>query len=83
MLHLLLDGMWTTAETLFWPFFGIDFAPGATDYWTGFVHEQLLQPSNLVQELAGASYLVYLWRGAGLGDPTVRKRFWIDGRLSS
>lgn len=82
MLHLVLDGMWTAGATLFWPFLGSTFAPGVADYWSGFVGQQLLEPATVVQEVAGLSYLIYLWRKSGLNDPMVRRRLLADGRLS-
>ncbi len=83
MIHLLLDAMWTSAETFLWPFLGWEFAPGVPDYWAGFLGNQLLVPSALLQEALGLAYLVYLWRKAGLSEPGERSTLLRTGRLAA
>lgn len=80
--HLLLDGMWTMPETLFWPLFGVEFPPGPEDYWSGLIGRLLDQPVVLVQELVGLLYLLYLWNAAGLRDPAARRRLRETGRIT-
>lgn len=83
MLHLVLDGMWTSAETFLWPFLGWGFTPGVGGYWDGFVANQLLVPSTIVQEILGLAYLLYMWRKAGLSEPALRQRLVRTGRLAA
>ena len=82
MFHLILDAMWVTPETLFWPLFGWDFPPSIDDYWSGFLGRLFEDPLVLVQEVAGLAYLVYLWRKTGLGDRTRRREFLTTGRVT-
>jgi hypothetical protein len=59
MFHLILDGVWVRQQTLFWPFFGWDFAagPGGTLWDRAFA-----DPWRWAKEALGAGYLVLLWR---------------------
>ena len=79
MLHLLLDGMWTSTSTFLWPLFGVAFEPGRADYWGNF--GAILTPTAIVQELAGLAYLVYLYRSRGLADAGARRAVLATGRL--
>lgn len=81
MFHLLLDAMWVTPETLFWPLFGWEFPPSVDDYWSGFLGRLLDEPLVLAQEAAGLTYLIYLWRKTGLADGTRRREFLTTGRV--
>ena len=67
MFHLLLDGMWTLRDTLLWPFFGWEFPAGIPNDWTTF------RWSLLAQEVAGLTYLLWLWRRYNLSDPARRR----------
>ena len=67
--HLLLDQMWLTPSTLFWPFFGFDFWRGDPAGWVpGILNALLTNPEVYVPELVGAAIL--LWFGLAL----VRRR---------
>ena len=67
--HLLLDQMWLTPRTLFWPLFGFDFGRGDPAGWlSGIFHALLTNPEVYVPELVGAAIL--LWFGLAL----VRRR---------
>lgn len=79
MLHLLLDGMWTSATTFFWPFFGWAFEPGLPDYW-GHLGE-VFTPIALLKEALGLAYLVYLYRTLNLSDRNTRQDMLTTGRL--
>lgn len=79
MLHLLLDGMWTSSATFLWPAFGWAFDQGQADYWGHL--GGLFTPLAIAQELAGLAYLAYLYRSLGLSDPTHRKTLRATGRL--
>ncbi len=73
-LHLVLDGMWTRTETFWWPFLGRtldgDLPP-------------LVRPVGflVLQELAGAAALAWLWREWNLANPQVRHNLIRTGRL--
>jgi len=81
MFHLILDAMWMIPETLFWPFFGLDFPASIDDYWSGFFGRLLSNPRVIVQEVVGALYLGYLWRSAGLSDSLRRKELLQGGTI--
>jgi len=67
--HLLLDQMWLTPTTLFWPFSGFAFEKGDPAGWVpGILHALLTNPEVYVPELVGAAIL--LWFGLTL----VRRR---------
>ncbi len=79
MLHLLLDGMWTSTSTFLWPLFGAAFEAGRPDYWGSL--GAIFTPTAMIQELAGLVYLVYLYRTLGLSDPDTRRAVLATGRL--
>ena len=61
--HLILDGMWQTTETLLWPLYGFAFPRLPPDDWLGRMWDALLHvPSAYIPELVGAAVLVLvLW----------------------
>lgn len=79
MFHLLLDGMWTSTATFLWPLFGTEFAVGRAAYWSDL--SAIITPVVIAKELAGAAYLVYLYRSLGLSEPTARRQVLASGRL--
>ena len=79
MLHLVLDGMWTSAQTFFWPLFGLTFEPGRVDYWSDI--SAILDMPTILQELAGLAYLFYLYRVLELSDDRYRRELFVSGRL--
>jgi membrane-bound metal-dependent hydrolase YbcI (DUF457 family) len=79
--HLLLDGMWTTAETFLWPFFGLDFPRGPDPYWSDVWERASSDPWRWVTEVIGLAYLIWIWFATGLNSPDRRARFSSDGRL--
>jgi len=79
MLHLLLDGMWTSTSTFLWPLFGVAFEAGRPDYWSNL--GEILTPTAIAQEVAGLAYLVYLYRTLGLSDIETRRAVLTTGRL--
>ncbi len=81
LFHLLLDGMWSMPETLFWPLFGTEFPRFGGDYWGGFLGRIFSSPLTLVQEAAGFLYLLSLSVGAGLSRPSARRRLYTEGRI--
>jgi inner membrane protein len=81
LIHLLVDGMWATAEVFFWPLFGWGFSPGEAPFWPLAWRRALADPVRWVLEAVGFAYLVVLWRRHSLGDPEVRARLAATGRL--
>lgn len=79
--HLLVDGMWTSAETFFWPFFGLGFPTGPTPYWDGAWARALGDPIRWVLEGIGLVYLITLWRRSGLSQPGNLQLLAKQGRL--
>jgi len=60
LLHLVLDQMWQTPKTLFWPIFGIGFERIETTYWLGNIWQALLgKPEVYVPEIIG--FVVFVW----------------------
>ena len=59
--HLILDQMWLTPATLFWPLFGLHFERFTTDNWLGGIFYILLNdPAVYVPEIIGALIITYL-----------------------
>lgn len=81
LFHLLLDGMWVVEEVLLWPFFGWDITPGEAPFWPLAWERAMSDPWRWAKEVAGAGYLVWLWRSQGLSDPSRRRSFLETGRL--
>lgn len=81
MLHLVLDGMWTSGAVLFWPLLGAEFPMGAVPYWDGFFQREVWSWGTLSLELVGLLYLVYLWFLCDFSDRSVRTAFLSSGRL--
>lgn len=77
LLHLVLDGVWSSTELFWWPVFGLDF--GAD----GLPELERSLPVALAMELAGAGALAVAWRRFGLGDADRRRRFVRTGRLEA
>ena len=81
LFHLLLDGMWTEPEVIFWPFFGLDIAAGDLPYWQLAWERALGDPWRWVFEAIGLGYLVWLWLAAGLTDRDRRGSLYSTGRI--
>jgi len=65
--HLVLDQMWLTPTTLFWPAYGFQFSPFAQRNWLAYWFNSLLEnPAVYVPELWGLAcligFIVWLWR---------------------
>lgn len=80
LLHLLLD-MPIDAETLWWPVLGLEFPSFAEGALVDLVAYLLKSPWVVLQEVAGAAYLVYLYRRSRLQDPEPRRQLMETGRL--
>jgi hypothetical protein len=81
LFHLLLDGMWTNPEVLFWPFFGWTITPGEMPYWPNAWARALDDPWRWVLDAVGLGYLVWLWLATGLTDPERRHHLYRTGRI--
>jgi len=81
ILHLILDQMWQTPETLFWPIFGVAFEKIETTDWVGNIFYALLtKPSVYVPEIIGLIVLGWFgWELLHRGDII---RFVKQGRVS-
>lgn len=75
-LHLVLDGVWTRADTFWWPALGWDFGPSGLP--------ELGRPLvvGLALEVAGAALLWWMWGVFGLDDPARRRDLVRSGRLT-
>ncbi len=80
LLHLLLD-MPIDAETLWWPVLGVEFPPFAEGALVDLVAYLLRSPWVILQEMAGAIYLGYLFRRAHLRHPGPRRQLIETGTL--
>jgi len=61
LMHLVLDQMWLTPDTLLWPLFGWSFKKTVTGNWVGDIFDALLHdPSVYVPEIIGAVIIIFL-----------------------
>ena len=82
LIHQVLDAMWNSPITWFWPLFGTSFEPDPKDnYWLEVLTRPLDHPWELVRELIGLALLIYLARAYKLQDPELRRRFLRKGEL--
>jgi hypothetical protein len=81
LFHLLLDGMWTGPEVLFWPFFGGEIPAGDVPYWPAAWERALSDPWRWGLEVVGLGYLVWLWLATGLTDRERRVALYRTGRI--
>ncbi|MGB9357410.1 MAG: metal-dependent hydrolase [Acidimicrobiia bacterium] len=83
LIHLVLDGMWRSPETLWWPFLGWDF--DATSYQTALAYLEwlLTDVRTWGLEAVGLVYLAVLARRSHLGDPDARQTLIRTGRVSA
>ena len=59
--HLVLDSMWQTPETLFWPAFGWEFpSSGVIDLWRTLWQALTSHPSVYVPEIIGIAVFVFI-----------------------
>lgn len=61
--HLILDQMWLSTQTLFWPLFGWEFEKRVYDDWLGGIWEALLtNPGVFIPEIIGGLLLAaFFW----------------------
>jgi len=83
LIHLVLDAMWTSPATLWWPFLGWDF--DATSYQTAWAYLEWLLTDMRTWglEAVGLAYLSILARRSQLGEPDARQTLLRTGRVSA
>ena len=75
--HLVLDGTWADREVFWWPF------AGASALGRGPLPEFGRWPAGLLLEGLGALAALWAWRRFGLADPSRRRAFLREGRLTA
>jgi membrane-bound metal-dependent hydrolase YbcI (DUF457 family) len=83
LIHLVLDGMWRTPTTLWWPFLGWGFAATSFETVAGYLSWLLTDVRTWALEALGLAYLVALARRSDLSDPTNRHALFTSGRVSA
>jgi hypothetical protein len=81
LFHILLDGMWTDPEVLFWPFFGWEMPMGQAPFWAEAWSRALADPWRWFLDAAGLAYLIWLWFASGLNQKARRDDFLKTGRI--
>ena len=83
LIHLVLDGMWRSPATLWWPFLGWDF--DATTYQTVWAYLEWLVTDARTWglEVVGLIYLAVLARRSDLADRGARQTLLRTGRVSA
>lgn len=81
LFHILLDGMWTNPEVLFWPFFGLEMPTGEAPFWPGAWERATSDPWRWVLDVAGLVYLIWLWFATGLDRKARRDKLFNTGRI--
>ena len=83
LIHLVLDGMWRSPATLWWPFLGWDFDATTFETAWAYVGWLLTDPRTWAFEAAGLVYLAVLAHRSDLGDPEARRMLLRTGRVSA
>ena len=81
LFHILLDGMWTDPEVLFWPFFGFGMPAGEAPFWPGAWERAMSDPWRWVLDVIGLAYLIWLWFATGLNQRARRDELFRTGRI--
>ena len=81
LLHLLLDGMWTSRDLFLWPFFGVEIPSGETPFWPMAWDRAMSDSWRWAKEAVGLGYLAWLWFAMGLPDRDRRRAVLQTGRL--
>jgi len=82
LFHILLDGMWLNAETLWWPLLGWGFTAAGPETASAYLSALLADGRMWLTEAVGLVYLVYLWRAAQLSDAQHRRDLLATGRVN-
>ena len=83
LMHLALDAMWADPNTLWWPFLGWEFTRTGIATFGGYAAGVLSDPWMWAGEVAGLTYLTFLWRLSGLNDAAARRTLLSTGRVSA
>lgn len=81
LVHLALDTMWASPETLWWPFLGFEFTPTDAATLGDHVTDVLGDMRVWLLEVVGGVYLLVLGRRARLDDPERRTAFLTTGEV--
>jgi membrane-bound metal-dependent hydrolase YbcI (DUF457 family) len=81
LVHLALDTMWASPETLWWPFLGFDFTPVGSETLAAYIGDVLGDWRVWLLEAVGAAYLVVLATRANLAEPAAREKFLTTGAV--
>ena len=81
LFHIVLDGMWTNPEVLFWPFFGLEMPTGEAPFWPGAWERATSDPWRWVLDVAGLVYLIWLWFATGLDRKARRDTLFKTGHI--
>jgi hypothetical protein len=83
LLHLALDAMWQSPDTLWWPFIGSGLAPTEFGTYAAYLGNLLTNPVMWVGEILGAAYLVVLFLRSDLANSATRATFVRTGVVSA
>jgi inner membrane protein len=83
LLHLALDAMWNSPETLWWPFLGTEFTLTAFATYGVYVGDLFRSPKVYVGEVSGLVYMAFLWHRSHLGESAARKKLLSTGTVSA
>jgi len=81
--HLAFDAMWQDPETLWWPFLGWDFTTSGFATYGEYVANLITDPRLWISEIAGAIYLILLWRRSDLSSAEARQTLRTSGTVSA
>ena len=81
LFHILLDGLWTDPEVLFWPFFGWEIPAGEAPFWAEAWSRATSDPWRWVLDAIGLAYLIWLWFATGLDQKARRDQLLETGRV--
>lgn len=82
LIHLFLDAMWASPETLWWPVLGGSFTPEGATSVGEYLSAVLRNPLVWAGEGLGVFYLAVLARRAGLDQRSARDRLRETGQIN-
>ena len=83
LIHLVLDGMWRTPTTLWWPFLGWEFATTPYETVGAYLGWLTTDPRTWLFEALGLVYLAVLARRSDLSDQATRRTLFTTGRVNA
>jgi hypothetical protein len=81
LIHLFLDAMWASPETLWWPTLGLDFTAGGAAGVSGYLSDLFGDLRVWMGEVLGIGYLAVLAKRANLAAPAARHTLYTTGRV--